>query len=228
MRESDNIAKETPVLEVRELAYEYRRGQEVWSDVSFVLPAGCIAFLTGKNGSGKSTLLRCLAGWAQPSRGKVLIEGREFQPSDRRLRSLTAFVPDVPAFYDDLTAREHIEFIFGAANLPEAKAHALDLAERFGISFAMDLFPSSFSRGMRQKLALALAIAARPRLLIPDEPLSPLDAESAHEVSLALGDAAREGTAVLASIHRDASSLKSDIVLELNEGRLAYGTGARL
>lgn len=224
MDENGSTTKTMPTLEARGLAYEYRRGQEVWSDVSLALPAGCVAFLTGKNGSGKSTLLRCLAGWAQPSRGKVLIGGREFRPSDRRLRSLTAFAPDVPAFYDDLTAREHIEFVFGATNMPEAETHAFDLAERFGISFAMDLFPSGFSRGMRQKLALALAIAANPRLLLLDEPLSPLDAESAHEVSCALNDAARKGMAVLASIHRDASSLAPDIVFELKEGMLLRRT----
>ena len=105
-------------LEVRDLCFGYG-DIPVWEDVSFSLESGQVAFLTGPNGAGKSTLFRCLAGWLEPDEGEIFLRGEPFTGRTRLAPGTLAFVPDVPSFYDDLTAVEHIELVL-AANRAEA------------------------------------------------------------------------------------------------------------
>lgn len=214
-----------PALRVEGLAYRYAR-QEVWGDVSFALEAGSIAFLTGPNGAGKSTLLRCVAGWDAPAAGAVELAGRPFRPERLDQRRTVSFVPDVPAFYDDLTAGEHLDFVLKANRLPAGDARAAGLVEALGLERHRGQCPSAYSRGMRQKLALVLALAVRPRLLLLDEPYGPLDPGASLVLSGLLGEARAGGTAILASCHHDVPGLEPDLLLHLEDGHLAVVTGA--
>ncbi|WP_346686090.1 ABC transporter ATP-binding protein [Enteroscipio rubneri] len=213
---------EPPVLRVEKLSFCYARA-DVWSDVSFSIDSGKVAFLTGPNGSGKSTLFRCLAGWAAPSQGTVELFGKPFDGSDRMVRRQMAFVPDVPSFYDDLTAVEHIRFVLAANRVPAGEDEALRLFDRLGLAAHGDQYPSSYSRGMRLKLALVLALMAKPRLLLLDEPYGPLDREAAAALSSLLADARDDGAAVLMSCHHDVPDLEPDVQLRLDGGRLVPG-----
>ena len=175
----------------------------------------------GSNGAGKSTLLRCLAGWDALDEGRVELLGRRFDGADRAQRTLVAFVPDVPAFYDDLTAGEHVRFVQRANRLDPADDLAEELMTRFGLDGKRDLLPLSYSRGMRQKLALVLAFARRPRLLLLDEPYGPLDPEASRVLSALLEEARAAGTAIVASCHHDVPGFCPDAVLRLEDGRLS-------
>lgn len=124
---------EADVLYVEDLAYRYGK-TEVFAGASLSLRAGEVAFLTGPNGAGKSTLLRCLAGWDAPAEGRVELCGRRFDGADRAQRSLLAFVPDVPSFYDDLTAGEHIRFVRQANRMSADD----DPSERLMALFGLD------------------------------------------------------------------------------------------
>lgn len=208
------------VLRVERLAYRYGK-TEVFVDVSFVLQEGEIALLTGPNGAGKSTMLRCLAGWDAPREGGVELVGKRFDGLDRAARRLVTFVPDVPSFYDDLTAGEHLRFVRQAMRLPASDDPSERLMERFGLDGQRDQLPSSYSRGMRQKLALVLAFARAPRLLLLDEPYGPLDPDAAVVLSELIDEARAAGTAVLASCHHDVPNLQPDLLLHLEGGRLA-------
>ncbi|WP_302392301.1 ABC transporter ATP-binding protein [Eggerthella sinensis] len=208
------------VLQVERLAYRYGK-TEVFADVSFVLQEGEIALLTGPNGAGKSTMLRCLAGWDAPREGGVELVGKRFEGSDRAARRLVTFVPDVPSFYDDLTAGEHLRFVRQAMRLPASDDPSERLMERFDLDGQRDQLPSSYSRGMRQKLALVLAFARAPRLLLLDEPYGPLDPDAAVVLSELIDEACAAGTAVLASCHHDVPNLQPDLLLHLEGGRLA-------
>ena len=146
---------EADVLYVEDLAYRYGK-TEVFAGASLSLRAGEVAFLTGPNGAGKSTLLRCLAGWDAPAEGRVELCGRRFDGADRAQRSLLAFVPDVPSFYDDLTAGEHIRFVRQANRMSADDDPSERLMALFGLDGHRDQLPSAYSRGMRQKLALVL------------------------------------------------------------------------
>lgn len=207
------------VLQVRNLACRYARA-DVFGAVSLELKEGCVAFLTGPNGAGKSTLLRCLAGWDAPRDGEIEVCGEPLRGTNRAQRRLVAFVPDVPAFYDDLTAAEHLRFVAQANRLSESDTQAELLMKRFGLSTHGAQLPSSYSRGMRHKLALVLALVIRPRLLLLDEPYGPLDPSAAVVLSELLSEARDAGCAVLASCHHDIPALEPDVRLHLEDGRL--------
>lgn len=207
------------VLRVECLAYRYGK-TEVFADATFSLRAGEVAFLTGPNGAGKSTLLRCLAGWDAPSEGCVELCGKRFDGSDRAQRGQVAFVPDVPTFYDDLTAGEHIRFVRQANRLDAVDDPSERLMEAFGLDGRCDQLPSSYSRGMRQKLALVLAFAREVRLLLLDEPYGPLDPDTAAVLSALIEEARAAGVAVLASCHHDVPNLQPDVQLRLEDGCL--------
>lgn len=207
-------------LEVRELRFGYG-DVPVWEGVSFSLAPGQVAFLTGPNGAGKSTLFRCLAGWLVPDEGEVLVGGRPFTGRTRLAPGELAFVGDVPAFYDDLTAIEHVELVLAANRADGARPRAEELLERFGLSGRERLLPSAYSRGMREKLALVLALMLRPRVLLLDEPHGPLDREASLALSEELAAARSDGSAVLLSCHHDVPGLASDLSLELADGALA-------
>lgn len=207
------------VLRVEDLGYRYGK-TEVFDGASFALRPGEVAFLTGPNGAGKSTLLRCLAGWDTPAEGCVELCGGHFDGSNRAQRSLLAFVPDVPSFYDDLTAGEHIRFVRQINHLVAADDPSERLMARLGLDSQRDALPSSYSRGMRQKLALVLAFARAPRLLLLDEPYGPLDPEASVVLSALIEEARDAGVAVLASCHHDVPNLQPDVLLRLENGRL--------
>lgn len=221
---------EAPVLDAYDLASGYA-GSPVWSQVDVTLYAGEVAFLVGPNGAGKTTLLKCLAGWMNPTAGEVRICGERMDGASGALRTAISFVPDVPAFYDDLTAGEHIEFVLRARRLRgERHAEAEDLLRRFGIWEARDAFPQSFSRGMRQKLALIIALINHPRLLLLDEPTGPLDPASRELLGALIRSAVDAGTAVLMSCHHDLPGVTPDVVFKLDQGSVCevegYGLGA--
>ena len=206
-------------LEVRDLCFGYG-DVPVWEGVSFSLAPGQVSFLTGPNGAGKSTLFRCLAGWLEPDEGEVLLGGAPFTGRTRLAPGTLTFVPDVPSFYDDLTAMEHVEFVLAANRADSARPRAERLLERFGLIGYERLLPSAYSRGMREKLALVLALALRPRVLLLDEPHGPLDRVASLALSEELAAAAREGTAVLLSCHHDVPGITPGLSLELADGAL--------
>lgn len=207
-------------LEVRDLAFSYG-GFDVLQGISFSLEPGELAFLVGENGSGKSTLLRCLAGWADPTEGAVFLEGSPFDTADRRQRRKVVLVPDNPAFYDDLTADEHLAFVRQANRIDLEDDPSGVLMERIGLAGYGGRLPSAYSRGMRMKLALVMAFAAKPSLLLLDEPHGPLDPDAAAVLGEMVQDALDAGTAVLISCHHDVPGLQPDKVLRLEAGSLS-------
>ncbi|ERI06591.1 ABC transporter, ATP-binding protein [Atopobium sp. oral taxon 810 str. F0209] len=202
------------ILNVDKLAFSYGK-TPVWEDISFSLGEGDIAFLVGRNGSGKSTLLKCLAGWIAPTAGKICFAGEG-------IRCARTFVSDVPSFYDDLTAREHVQLLLRAGKMEDRLSRAQDLLAEFGLGRALDQYPSSYSRGMRLKLALSLAFVMRPKLLLLDEPYGPLDAEASAVLDREVTSLTVRGSSVLVSCHAHASDLVPNFTLALRDGALSY------
>lgn len=202
------------VLDIRDLSHSFGK-TPVWEHVTFSLGEGQVALLTGPNGSGKTTLLKCVAGWIVPTSGSVSI-----LPDGPRVAQ--AFVSDVPALYDDLTAREHVELLVRAGRMRERAGYAEALLVSFGLARALDWYPPSYSRGMRQKLALTLVLTIRPRLLLLDEPYAPLDREASELLDDELARITANGTAVLMSCHTRPPDLTPDLTLHLHDGRLAH------
>ncbi len=174
-------------------------------ETSLDLRPGQLVTLLGSNGSGKTTLLLCLAGLLRPSKGRIAVLGHDLYRDEPEARRALAFVPDVPVFYDELTAWEHLRFIALAHNVEKGfSSRAEDLLRSLALWEARDLFPQAYSRGMRLKLALALALIRPFRVLILDEPTSGLDPESTDLLCDRLRRIAGEGGAVLLSTHNPA------------------------
>lgn len=170
--------------------------------VSFRLKPGEITVLSGPNGSGKTTLLSCLSGLTRPSSGTIAIDGFDLYRDEVEVRKRLAFVPDVPRFYLELTAWEHLRFIAMAHNeVRDFDARAESLLRKLGLWEARDLFPHHYSRGMRLKLGLALALIRPFTVLLLDEPTSALDGESTELLKEELRARCAQGASILLSSH---------------------------
>ena len=212
-------ALQLSTLEVNNLSFSYNKAL-IFSELSFSLAAGKIAVLMGKNGSGKTTLMRCLAGWLPYKSGEVLLLGEPFDGSSQALRAKVFFVNDSPAFYDDLTAEEHVRFVLAVNKREEHMPLAYENLQKFGLFESRGMLPSSYSRGMRLKLGLVLALTLKPELLLLDEPFGPLDPEARSLLSAELLALAKEGSAVLLSLHQQVDELAIDDCYKLEGGRL--------
>jgi len=170
--------------------------------VSFELTPGEITVLTGPNGSGKTTLLSCLSGLVRPTTGSVHVVGFDLYQDEVEVRRRMAYVPDVPRFYLELTAWEHLRFIAMANDCAaDFETRAEGLLRMFGLWEARDLFPHHFSRGMRLKLGLLLALIRPFEVLLLDEPTSALDVDGVAILVEELGRLCRQGAAVLLTTH---------------------------
>lgn len=222
--DADGTRHEVPALQVRDLSYGYTARDLVFDSVNFELYEGEIAFLTGPNGAGKSTLFRCVAGWMPARTGEIRLFGQKSFPGGRATREGRPdllLINDVPSFYEDMTAREHIELVLRANNADEdARERIEGLVQDLGIARQLDRLPSAYSRGMREKLALSIALAARPRVLLLDEPYGPLDPDSSDVLSDALRTAAADGFAMLISSHHEIAGLSPDVAFHLVDGVL--------
>jgi len=213
----------TPAIQVRDLRTSLG-GRPVLDGISFDVDPGERVGLTGPNGAGKSTLLRILAGWSGYDAGAVEVLGHPLPSAERSLRDRVVLVPDVPTFYLELTAAEHVRFIAQARRMPDGAADGVQLLDRVGLGRSRDAYPSSYSRGMQIKLALVLALMARPAVLLLDEPWGAIDGESvgtvADLVEERLGPA---GTLVVVS-HVWPAGTRRDRDLVLRDGRVSAGS----
>lgn len=187
---------------------------------SFELNAGEIAILSGPNGSGKTTLLSCLSGLIRSSSGTVTVAGFDLYRDEIEVRRRLVFVPDVPRFYLELTAWEHLRFIAMANNVTRNfDQQAEVLLHKLGLWEAKDLFPHHFSRGMRLKLGLALALIRPFEVLLLDEPTSALDIEGVELLINELHRLREQGATILLSSH------DPNLINQLGDRHLAIHQG---
>lgn len=196
-------------------------GVTIVEDASLTLAPGDLVLLTGPNGAGKSTLLRALVGLL-PCSGEVRVAGEA--PAGIAARRAFVFAPDDPALYEDLTLAEHVRFQALLYRLPEAEPRALAWLDAFGLTPKLGEFPGTHSRGMRQKLSLALALGLARPLTLLDEPFNGLDVAAQARLHDALSDRVGQGGAVLLTGHqRELGERLGARVLALQDGRLVSG-----
>jgi len=184
------------ILEARGLTKRLGR-RAVLADLDLSLSSGELVALLGENGAGKTTLLRCLAGIAQPTAGHVVSQA---SPDRRRARRAVGYVGHETLLYAELTARENLIFtcrLYGDAN-PE---RVDQLLRELALDRVAGHRVETFSRGMRQRLALARALVHQPQVLLLDEPWSALDPGSAANLDERLREFRNRGGAALFSSH---------------------------
>ena len=194
--------------------------------------AGEFYALLGPNGAGKTTTLRMVAGLLRPDSGSVAVLGIDALSNPVAAKQITAWVSDEPMIYDKLTPLEYLAFVAGLWGIdPQiAQTSAQNLLVSLGLGPHLHERCEGFSKGMRQKVALAGALVHAPRLIILDEPLTGLDAVSARHVKGLLGDRVRNGCTVIMTTHiLEVAERMADRIGVIASGRLvAEGTLAEL
>ena len=189
-------------LEVKHLSKRFGRTNAV-VDVSLEVDSGCVLGLAGPNGAGKSTLVRMLATIVRPTKGRIVVDGVEAIRRPGQARRRIGYVPDVYSLYDDTKVWEYLNFFARCYGLPArlrsaAIAELLKLVDLFEFRFA---YCKSLSRGHQQKLMIARALINEPQLLLLDEPLAGLDAQSRVEMLEVFRELAAMGKAVVIASH---------------------------
>jgi ABC-2 type transport system ATP-binding protein len=178
-------------------------GKTALKNVSFSVPSGQICGLLGPNGAGKTTLFRLLMGILKATTGKLSIDGLDAFEDRVEVKRLIGFLPDEPVFYSYLSGEEVLELSAAMHGLDvrATMARIAPLIARLRLASDIDNYAEDYSRGMKKKLGLALAMLHQPKLLILDEPTNGLDVESTRLFYDLISETAKQGTTVLFSTH---------------------------
>ncbi|HEX7606304.1 MAG TPA: ABC transporter ATP-binding protein, partial [Usitatibacter sp.] len=192
----------TAALEIHDL-YKQFGGKPAVDRLDLVIPRGQFHALLGPNGAGKTTTLRIVAGLARADFGMVRVFGHDIALQPREAKGVTAFLPDDPLLYGKLQPLEYLEFVAGlwSIDAATAEARARELLATLGLEDKVGEYIETFSRGMRQKLALAGALIHDPQLMILDEPLTGLDAAAARVVKDILLARVKQGCTIVLTTH---------------------------
>ncbi len=190
-------------------------------DIRIKVAAGSTVALLGRNGAGKTTLLKIIAGLSKPSQGSVRIGGQEVREQATRAR--IGVLGHGISVYDELSALENLTIFAKLYSLPEPERRALEWLERTGLDRVRDGLVREFSRGMRQRLAVARAFIHEPEVLLMDEPFTALDDRAIAVLQDLLADAHASGRTIIMSTHqlREALELATDVVL-IQRGQIAH------
>jgi heme exporter protein A len=190
-------------------------------EVEFSLEPGWCCALLGRNGAGKTTLLRVLGGLSPFQRGSVQVLGSKVR--SERARRQTGFLGHGIGVYEDLSARENLTFFLRAAGTEVDANRVMDWLKRVDLARVADLPVRQYSRGMRQRLALARTFQHLPQLLLLDEPFTSLDDRSMRILTELLAEARDRGATIVLSTHqlREALAISSHVAI-LEQGQLRY------
>jgi len=169
--------------------------------LSFRVEGGEVLGLVGPNGAGKTTTLRALAGILRPTHGRLIIDGHDLAREPVAAKQATAYIPDEPKLFDQLTVWEHLRFVASAYGVHGWKPLAESLLERFELTSKRHALAAELSRGMRQKLAICCGYLHRPRVVLLDEPLTGLDPRAIRTMEDSILEQARGGAAFIVSSH---------------------------
>ncbi len=215
-----------PALEISGLLKRFDRPAVDHLDLT--VRAGEFYALLGPNGAGKTTSLRMVAGLLKPEAGSISVFGHDALADPVAAKRVIAWVSDEPMIYDKLTPFEYLEFVAGlwSIDAASAEARARELIDWLGLGPHAHERCQGFSKGMRQKVALAGALVHDPRLIILDEPLTGLDAGSARQVKTVLAERVRAGDTVIMTTHiLEVAERMAERIGVIAQGRLiAEGT----
>lgn len=220
-----------PVITIRNLTKKYRN-KDVLKDISLdILPGNVIGYI-GPNGAGKSTTVKIICGLISDFTGTVLIKGIDVRKDPVSVKSCIGYVPEVADIYDVLTPVEFLSLMASLYNLPRevAQKRIFSMLDAFGLSGNCDQRMDSFSKGMKQKVLITSGLIHDPDILILDEPLSGLDANSVIMVKSLLKKLALMGKTIFYCSHMmDIVEKVSDRIILINEGSIiSDGTFAEL
>ncbi len=217
-----------PMLEIRHYSKSYGEGKKAADDVSLAVMSGDIYGFIGHNGAGKSTTIRAVVGVLDFTEGDIYIDGHSVKDEPMACKRITAYIPDNPDLYENLTGIQYLNFVadvFGIS-AEERERSIRRYADLFEITNDLGDLISAYSHGMKQKLAIISALIHAPKLLVLDEPFVGLDPKATFTLKEIMHDMCEEGTAVFFSTHvLDVAEKLCNKIAIIKHGRIiASGT----
>ncbi len=211
------------MLEIKNLTKTYKGGKTAVDDLSLTVRAGDIYGFIGHNGAGKTTTIKAVVGIHDFDKGEVRVDGKDVRTQSLECKKAMAYIPDNPDIYEYLTGIQYLNFLADIYQVPgKAREERIRReAEDFGIYSVLGDLVSTYSHGMRQKLALTGALIHEPKLLVLDEPFVGLDPEASLLLKRKMHAFCEKGSAIFFSTH----------VLEVAEklcNRIAVISGGKL
>ena len=172
-------------------------------DLSINIESGEIYGFIGHNGAGKSTTIRAVVGVLDFSEGDIYIDGHSVKDEPIECKKITAYIPDNPDLYENLTAIQYLDFIADVFEIDEEKRKEVikKYADMFEITDSLGDLISSYSHGMKQKLAIISALIHEPKLIVMDEPFVGLDPKASYTLKQIMHDLCDQGIAIFFSTH---------------------------
>lgn len=191
------------MLEINNLSKSYKGGKKAVSDLSLKIEEGDIYGFIGHNGAGKTTTIKCICGIIDFEEGEIKIDGHSVKDEPILCKSITAYIPDNPDLYEYLTGIQFLNFtadMFGIS-AAERSESIKKYADVFEITSSLGDLISSYSHGMKQKLAIISALIHKPRLLVLDEPFVGLDPKASITLKNIMHEMCENGSAIFFSTH---------------------------
>lgn len=216
------------MLKIKNLCKTYSNGKVGVRDLSLLVEAGDICAFIGPNGSGKTTTIRCVVGTLDFESGEILIDNHSIKDDPIACKKNTAYIPDNPDLYNNLTGNEYLNFVASVYQISVAERNqAINYyAEKWELTKDLGLPIKSYSHGMRQKLALIGAFMHKPKLLILDEPFVGLDPQASFTLKKIMQEFVQNGGAIFYSTHvlEVAEKLCNKVVMIKNGVVIKQGT----
>ena len=191
------------MLEIINFSKTYKGGKKAVSNLNLEILPGDIYGFIGHTGAGKTTTIKAVVGILDFEEGEIRIDGHSVKEEPLVCKSLLAYIPDNPDLYEHLTGIQYLDFIADIFQIPSAvrTERIGEYAEQFGITESLGDLISSYSHGMKQKLAIISALIHKPRLLVLDEPFVGLDPSASVVLKQNMHALCEEGSAIFFSTH---------------------------
>ena len=211
------------ILEIKNFTKTYSQNKKAVDNLSLSVMPGEIHGFIGHNGAGKTTTIRAIVGVMDFNDGEILIAGHSIKKEPVKCKSLTAYIPDNPDIYDYITGIQYLNYMADMFSVEKKQREVLiqKYAEVFGITDSLGNLISSYSHGMKQKLALIGAFLHSPKLLVLDEPFVGLDPEAAFHLKAFMRELCNQGSAIFFSTHvLDVAEKLCDKVSIIKQGKM--------
>ncbi len=216
------------ILEIKHFSKSYNDRKKATDDVNVVVESGDIYGFIGHNGAGKSTTIKAIVGVLDFDEGDIFIDGNSVKKDPMACKRITAYLPDNPDLYENLTGIQYLNFVSDVygVSAEDREARIKEYGDRLEITSALGDLIESYSHGMKQKVALISALVHEPKLIVLDEPFVGLDPKAAHTLKEIMHEMCERGSAVFFSTHvLDVAQKLCNKVCIIKQGKIvAHGS----